>query len=587
MANITTEQIKKYIQSLFKNITTESLTIGSRKRGSSTGVNSMTAGSNNEASGPHSAAIGTNNEATGNSSVALGEGTKAHANYQFVHGKWNESDDQNQHNYAHIVGGGEANDKRKNIYTLDWEGNATFAGSIRTEKVPTGDNDLVNLGYLNSSITTKFFPHTEIDENTIEIFVNDLEPHTAYKVRMKETYRTIYFTVRAKDKNGNTKNYRFFTSDETINKYNLYVGYKDANKMIFNINAIQYVVEFHELYEKVKITKTIDNSFAGPGLGEGGLLGGGNINDNDINSSETWSSLKINTEINKSVSNITIINGVMYLYNKDGELIEEPTTLADAVLPEFLRNITEKDVESWHQKVSFDDLNHALGNLGDGITADDVTYSTDYSTDIDNVKEALDKIYDKVFYVGVSINSFVASVKEGMYEMGSAITEPITFTWTTPSKITSQSITNIGDLAADVREATYNKYITSKTVFTLTVSDGKSSATKALTYDFGYNVYWGAASSGTYNSAFINSLSSKAITTNRKRDITVNAGSNQYIYYCIPANFGTPTFHSGGFEGGFELAGTISHTYASGYTTNYNIWKSDNSGLGNTTVNIS
>ena len=33
-------------------------------------------------------------------------------------------------NYAHIVGNGTANNARSNAHTLDWEGNAWFAGSL-------------------------------------------------------------------------------------------------------------------------------------------------------------------------------------------------------------------------------------------------------------------------------------------------------------------------------------------------------------------------------------------------------------------------------------------------------------------------
>jgi len=46
--------------------------------------------------------------------------------YQHVQGKWNVEDK----NLAHIVGGGSSDTDRKNIYTLDWQGNAEFAGKV-------------------------------------------------------------------------------------------------------------------------------------------------------------------------------------------------------------------------------------------------------------------------------------------------------------------------------------------------------------------------------------------------------------------------------------------------------------------------
>jgi hypothetical protein len=47
-----------------------------------------------------------------------------------VEGKFNVKDTEGK--YAHIVGGGTGltDSKRKNIYTLDWDGNADFAGSV-------------------------------------------------------------------------------------------------------------------------------------------------------------------------------------------------------------------------------------------------------------------------------------------------------------------------------------------------------------------------------------------------------------------------------------------------------------------------
>lgn len=55
----------------------------------------------------------------------------ANGEYQHVQGKYNVEDTENK--YAHIVGGGDPNNGdpiRKNIHTLDWNGNAYFEGDI-------------------------------------------------------------------------------------------------------------------------------------------------------------------------------------------------------------------------------------------------------------------------------------------------------------------------------------------------------------------------------------------------------------------------------------------------------------------------
>ena len=61
-----------------------------------------------------------------------GLGTKANSDCQHVQGKYNIADTENK--YAHIVGNGVNNggvdDTRSNAHTIDWEGNAWFAGKI-------------------------------------------------------------------------------------------------------------------------------------------------------------------------------------------------------------------------------------------------------------------------------------------------------------------------------------------------------------------------------------------------------------------------------------------------------------------------
>ena len=47
---------------------------------------------------------------------------------QHVQGKYNVEDTEGT--YAHIVGGGTDDTSRANIHTLDWNGNAAFAGDV-------------------------------------------------------------------------------------------------------------------------------------------------------------------------------------------------------------------------------------------------------------------------------------------------------------------------------------------------------------------------------------------------------------------------------------------------------------------------
>ena len=60
---------------------------------------------------------------------ALGYGVKA-CSHQFVTGKDNIYDNNNSSPYARIVGNGTSDKSRSNAYTLDWQGNGTFAGTV-------------------------------------------------------------------------------------------------------------------------------------------------------------------------------------------------------------------------------------------------------------------------------------------------------------------------------------------------------------------------------------------------------------------------------------------------------------------------
>lgn len=81
-------------------------------------------GNGSIANGKRSHAEGMETTANGADSHSEGRGTIADGSQQHVQGKWNVADSENK--YAHIVGGGASDTERKNIHTLDWNGNAWF-----------------------------------------------------------------------------------------------------------------------------------------------------------------------------------------------------------------------------------------------------------------------------------------------------------------------------------------------------------------------------------------------------------------------------------------------------------------------------
>jgi len=108
---------------------------------------------------------------------------------------------------------------------------------------------------------------------------------------------------------------------------------------------------------------------------------------------------------------------------------------------------------------------------------------------------------------------------------------------------------------------------------------------KPRTVKFYNGIYYGKSSSATYDSTLINSLT-KTLSDSKARTITVNAGTGEYIYYCLPKRLGVPSFNVGGFDGGFSKVATVNFTNSDSYAEKYDIYKSDNANLGNTNVTI-
>ena len=99
-----------------------------RKESSQVGDYSHAEGYKTTASGVRSHAEGYMTTASGESSHAEGYHTIASGSYSHVQGKYNIDDPDEK--YASIVGNGTSDTARSNSHTLDWEGNAWYAGTV-------------------------------------------------------------------------------------------------------------------------------------------------------------------------------------------------------------------------------------------------------------------------------------------------------------------------------------------------------------------------------------------------------------------------------------------------------------------------
>ena len=120
------------------------------------GAFSHAEGDTTTASGDNSHAEGNNTTASGMYSHAEGFNTKASGKYSHVQGKYNIDDTDEK--YADIVGNGTSASARSNAHTLDWEGNAWYAGTVE------GTAMIVKSSTTNS---TKKFKITVDDTGTI------------------------------------------------------------------------------------------------------------------------------------------------------------------------------------------------------------------------------------------------------------------------------------------------------------------------------------------------------------------------------------------------------------------------------------
>lgn len=119
--------------------------------------------------GECSFAEGYNTTASGDYSHAEGYYSIAQGQSQHVQGEYNilDIDESSRGKYAHIVGNG-TDSIRSNAHTLDWEGNAWFAGDVYTNSTSgtnkdDGSKKLATEEYADTKATIQFIVWEETD----------------------------------------------------------------------------------------------------------------------------------------------------------------------------------------------------------------------------------------------------------------------------------------------------------------------------------------------------------------------------------------------------------------------------------------
>lgn len=261
---------------------------------------------------------------------------------------------------------------------------------------------------------------------------------------------------------------------------------------------------------------------------------------------------------------------------KIAEVTDEGIAFEDSVITSKVI-VQEVDAENLYTNDEINDM-FVKQEAGKGLSENDFT-------------DEYRQLIDDLAYTAIAFTS--ASATNATNEIGSTVTETAV-TWSFNKEPKAQTI-KFGPEVAEVldksiRSKTYSgKTITSNTSIVITATDERNAqASRTLNITFQPRAYWGVAQNKEiYDSADILALSGSALTSTRTRNINVNAGEGEHIIYTIPSSFGTPTFKINGFEGGFVKVGTINFTNASGYSQNYDVYKSVNPNLGSTQVVVS
>lgn len=221
-----------------------SISLG-RKSDSTTGIYSVALGLNTIATQLHSIALGYGANSTGLGSMALGYGAMAINNYQIALGKYNQLDTMNR--YALIYGNGTSDDDRKNIHTLDFNGNAWYKGNILIDGTPINDNHVATKSYVDTAIGNIDVSNIDLSEYAKKTDIPSLNGYateTFVSNRVKELSDTISYKLTDYVTNTSLIN-RGYASEK-------YVDEKIANIELGNMDLSDYATKTYVIEEITK-----------------------------------------------------------------------------------------------------------------------------------------------------------------------------------------------------------------------------------------------------------------------------------------------------------------------------------------------
>lgn len=226
------------------------------KQNIASGLGSHVEGANTEAKGKYAHSEGFWTLAEGEASHTEGRATVASYADQHVEGRYNIPGD-----YAHIVGNGYVDQSEKNVtqsnaYTLDWNGNGTYAGKLTIGAAPTNDMDVATKKYVDDNTGGTNADWEESDSTDSSYILNKPsikagtgESSIVEGVIEQPSSSGIYTLYLTGDANATTYSY---TCEDTIPTTSLWEFIKYNNNF--------YIVDGVAYNGSVTVTKTLSSS---------------------------------------------------------------------------------------------------------------------------------------------------------------------------------------------------------------------------------------------------------------------------------------------------------------------------------------
>lgn len=206
------------------------------------GADTTASGNNSHAEGNNTIASGMSSHAEGSGAVADGMGshaegylTQASGAYSHAEGSCNIKDTAKE--YAHIVGNGISDKKRSNAHTLDWDGNAWFAGDVYV-----GSSSGTNKDEGSIKLATEDFAKTRLIDNdliTKEIKLQDMVFDIVLNNPLGENiYQTVIYSNVITDHSIKTASIKFYSLPEGIDQNDTAMGIYTEELYVQAIDAM-------------------------------------------------------------------------------------------------------------------------------------------------------------------------------------------------------------------------------------------------------------------------------------------------------------------------------------------------------------